>query len=64
MLVTLRREGECLWIGEEIEIEILHVGRTRVRLGIRAPRAYPVVPAEGTCPPKTLAVPAEENSVR
>jgi carbon storage regulator CsrA len=32
-----RREGETILIGDEIEIVIAHVGRTRVKVGIRAP---------------------------
>lgn len=37
MLVMRRRAGESLLIGGEIEIEILEVGPTRVKLGIVAP---------------------------
>ena len=37
MLVMRRRAGESLLIGSDIEIEILEVGPTRVKLGIRAP---------------------------
>ena len=37
MLVMRRRAGESLLIGGEIEIEILDVGPTRVKLGIVAP---------------------------
>jgi len=37
MLVMRRRAGEALLIGGEIEIEILEVGPTRVKLGIVAP---------------------------
>ena len=37
MLVMRRRAGEGLLIGGEIEIEILEVGPTRVKLGIVAP---------------------------
>ena len=46
MLVTLRREGEILLIGDDIEIVIVHVGRSSVRVGIRAPRKYRVTPGE------------------
>jgi carbon storage regulator len=46
MLVMSRRPGESILIGDEIEIVIVHVGRTRVRVGIRAPRAMPVVARE------------------
>ena len=37
MLVMRRRAGESLLLGSEIEIEILEVGPTRVKLGITAP---------------------------
>ena len=37
MLVMRRRAGEGLLIGNDIEIEILEVGPTRVKLGIVAP---------------------------
>jgi len=46
MLMMSRREGETILIGEEIEIEIVHISRSRVRLGIRAPRALPVLARE------------------
>jgi carbon storage regulator len=46
MLVTLRRQGEALLIGDDIEISIVRIGRSRVRVGIRAPRQYRVVPGE------------------
>ena len=37
MLVMRRRAGESFLIGGDIEIEILEVGPTRVKLGIVAP---------------------------
>lgn len=37
MLVMRRRAGESFLIGGEIEIEILEVGPTRVKIGIVAP---------------------------
>jgi carbon storage regulator CsrA len=37
MLVMRRRAGESFLIGPEIEIEVLEVGPTRVKLGIVAP---------------------------
>jgi sRNA-binding carbon storage regulator CsrA len=33
-------------IGDDIEISIVHIGSTRVRIGIRAPQHYRVVPGE------------------
>jgi carbon storage regulator len=38
MLVTRRRAGESLLIGEDVEIEILDTGTSHVKLGIRAPK--------------------------
>jgi carbon storage regulator len=46
MLVMSRRAGEAILIGEEIEIVISHIGRTRVKVGIRAPRQTPVMARE------------------
>jgi carbon storage regulator len=41
-----RREGDTILIGDEIEIVIAHIGRTRVKVGIRAPRSVPVIAKE------------------
>lgn len=41
-----RREGEVILIGSEIEIVIAHIGRSRVRVGIRAPRQTAVLARE------------------
>jgi carbon storage regulator len=46
MLVMARRSGESILIGDEIEIVIAHIGRTRVKVGIRAPRRMPVIARE------------------
>jgi carbon storage regulator len=46
MLVMSRRQGETILIGEEIEIVIAHIGRSRVKVGIRAPRQMPVIARE------------------
>jgi carbon storage regulator len=43
MLVISRRAGESILIGEGDEIEVLETGSGRVKLGIRAPRAVPVL---------------------
>lgn len=37
MLVIQRRAGESILIGDDVEIEILQTGPTRVKLGIVAP---------------------------
>jgi carbon storage regulator len=46
MLVMSRRQGETILIGDEIEIVIAHIGRSRVKVGIRAPRAMLVMARE------------------
>lgn len=46
MLMMSRRQGEVILIGDDIEIVIAHIGRSRVKVGIRAPRATPVVARE------------------
>ena len=46
MLVMSRRQGETILIGDDIEILIAHIGRSRVKVGIRAPRQMPVVAHE------------------
>ena len=46
MLVMRRRAGESFAIGEEIEIEVLEVAGTRVKLGISAPDSLVIVRKE------------------
>jgi carbon storage regulator len=46
MLVMSRRQGETILIGDEIEILIAQIGRSRVRVGIRAPRSMAVITRE------------------
>ena len=46
MLMMSRREGETILIGDDIEIVIAHIGRSRVKVGIRAPRETPVIARE------------------
>jgi carbon storage regulator len=46
MLVMSRRQGETILIGDDIEILVAHIGRSRVRVGIRAPRQMPVIARE------------------
>ena len=41
-----RREGETILIGEDIEVVIAHIGRSRVKVGIRAPREMAVIARE------------------
>ena len=37
MLVVTRKKDEKLIIGNEIEVQVLRIGRDNVRLGIKAP---------------------------
>ncbi len=46
MLVMRRRQGETILIGGEIEIHIAHIGRSRVKIAIRAPKDVRVVAKE------------------
>ena len=46
MLMMKRRAGESILIGDDIEINLAHIGRTRVKIGIQAPRNVPVVAKE------------------
>lgn len=46
MLVMLRREGESILIGDDVEIRILAISGSRVKVGIAAPRSIPVVARE------------------
>ena len=38
MLIMKRRKGESILIGEDIEIQLVHIGRSRVKVAIRAPQ--------------------------
>jgi carbon storage regulator CsrA len=46
MLVLRRRVGEVIAIGGEIEIEVMEISRTRVKLGVTAARAISVTRKE------------------
>jgi carbon storage regulator len=46
MLVLRRRAGECLLIGDNVEIEILEAGSWGVKIGIRAPREVSILRKE------------------
>ena len=67
MLVMRRRAGEGFLIGPDIEIEVLEVSPTRVKIGILAPDALQIIrkevvltrqenlAASRTAPPNTIA---------
>ncbi len=46
MLVIRRRPGESLFIGDDVEIEILDATASQVKLGIRAPKTVVVLRKE------------------
>jgi carbon storage regulator len=46
MLVIRRRPGETLLVGSEIEIEVLEIAGSQVKLGIRAPKQVLVLRKE------------------
>jgi carbon storage regulator len=46
MLVVRRRAGEAIVLAGEIEIEVIEISRTRVKLGIKAPRTVTVLRRE------------------
>jgi carbon storage regulator len=63
MLITSRREGEAFLIGEEIEILIVRVGRSQVRVGIRAPRECRIFPGEDLAQPLAASESIRQDSV-
>jgi len=42
MLILTRRAGEALRIGDDIEVTVMAVNGSQVRIGINAPRDVPV----------------------
>lgn len=46
MLVLTRKKGESFFIGDEIEITVLEQQGDKVKIGIAAPRALPVLRKE------------------
>lgn len=69
MLILTRRLGESIKIGDDVQITVLAVGGTQVRIGIAAPRNLPVDRAEvherkklGLPPPRKVAAGNEPGS--
>ena len=54
MLVIRRRPGESLFIGDDVEVSILEISGSQVKLGIRAPQEVLVLRAE-------IRITAEQN---
>ena len=46
MLILRRRVGEKILVGGSVEIEIVEISKSRVKLGVRAPAHVPVVRKE------------------
>jgi carbon storage regulator len=46
MLIIRRRAGESLMIGPDVEVEILEIGASNIKLGIRAPKEVAVLRKE------------------
>jgi carbon storage regulator len=42
MLVLTRKQGECVMIGEHVEVTVLEVHGNRVKLGFRSPLEVPI----------------------
>ena len=42
MLVLSRKNGECVWIGQSIQVKVLEIQGGRVKLGFSAPPGVPV----------------------
>ena len=62
MLVMRRRAGESFIIGDEIEIEVLEVTGTRVKLGIVAPDSLSIVRKEARSPAKRISPPPRASN--
>lgn len=48
MLVLRRRAGEAILLGSDIEIEVVEISKSRVKLGVRAPRTISVTRREAS----------------
>lgn len=57
MLVVRRRAGELIRIGGDVELRLLSIGKSSVRLGIEAPRSIAITIRE----PEAAAETAGKN---
>ena len=46
MLVLTRKEGQKLFIGDDIEIQLVSISRGQAKLGVTAPREIPILREE------------------
>jgi carbon storage regulator len=57
MLIIARKRDEKIMIGDDIEIQILEIGRNRVRFGIKAPKHISVQTRQkSSAPVETAAI--------
>jgi len=42
MLILTRKQGESIFVGDDIEVIVTEIRRSSVRIGIRAPKGLPV----------------------
>jgi carbon storage regulator len=67
MLVIRRRAGESLFIGDGVEVKILEIGPSQVKIGIEAPREVTVLRSEVRQTQeanRAAALPASPESVK
>ena len=62
MLVIRRRQGESLFIGDDVEVEILDATASQVKLGIRAPKTVIVLRKEIHLPQQQNRTASRETS--
>lgn len=43
MLVLSRKAGECIFVGDDIVIQVLNIGYRHVQLGLHAPESIPIL---------------------
>lgn len=46
MLVFRRQQGESFRVGDDVEVRILHLGRSQVKIGVIAPREIEIFRTE------------------
>lgn len=46
MLILSRKEGECIQIGDDVELQIIQTTRGYVKIGIQAPRSVLILRKE------------------
>jgi carbon storage regulator len=54
MLILTRRTGESLRIGDDVEVTVMAVNGSQVRIGIKAPRNVTSGPAANAGVPQSL----------